>query len=141
MSSEELPENQLAHLRATFAAVPYAHFLGMTLGEIKRGEAHIHLRIRDELKQNRGVVHGGVIASLLDTATAFAVVSLLEPGERVTTTDLTIHYLRPVTGGELAAVARIIRSGRRLSVLSAEVFDHEKSLIATAVTSYIRLSE
>jgi uncharacterized protein (TIGR00369 family) len=123
MSYDDLSENQLAHLHATFDAVPYARFIGMELGEVKRGVANVHVEVRHELRQNRGVVHGGVIASLLDTATAFAVVSTLEPGERVTTTDLTIHYLRPVETGRLTATARIVRAGRRLFVLSADVFD------------------
>jgi len=139
MNQAALGENQIARIRETFARVPYAHFLGLELGEIKTGEAAIHLKVRDEFKQNQGVVHGGVIASLIDTASAFAVATKLEPGERVTTTDLTIHYLRPVTEGEMRAKARIVRSGRRLFVVSVEVWDSKHVLIATAVTGYIKL--
>jgi uncharacterized protein (TIGR00369 family) len=139
MNQPALAENQIARIRETFTRVPYAHFLGLELGEIRSGEALIHLQVRDEFKQNQGVVHGGVIASLIDTASAFAVTTELEPGERVTTTDLTIHYLRPVTEGDLQAKARIVRSGRRLFVISVEVSDSRQALIATAVTGYIRL--
>src|SRR6266851_5600405 len=89
--------------------------------------------------QTLGVVHGGAVASLIDTASAFAVVTQLEPNERVTTTDLTIHYLRPVTAGRLTATARTVRAGRRLFVLSVEVMDNQQKLIATAVTTYIKL--
>jgi uncharacterized protein (TIGR00369 family) len=91
------------------------------------------------LRQNQGVLHGGAIASLIDTASAFAVVTHLAPDERVTTTDLTIHYLRPVTAGRLSATARTVRAGRRLFVLSVEVMDDQQKLIATAVTTYIKL--
>jgi uncharacterized protein (TIGR00369 family) len=139
MNQPALAENQIARIRETFTRVPYAHFLGLELGEIRSGEALIHLKVRDEFKQNQGVVHGGVIASLIDTASAFAVTTELEPGERVTTTDLTIHYLRPVTEGDLQAKARIVRSGRRLFVISVEVSDSRQALIATAATGYIRL--
>jgi len=90
------------------------------------------------LKQNQGLMHGGAVASLIDTAAAFAVVTQLEPNERVTTSDLTIHYLRPITAGRLTATARIIRSGRRLFVLSVDVANGDR-LSATAVTTYIRL--
>jgi len=139
MSENELDEVRIARIHEAFASVPYAKFLGLELGEMKPGEASIHLAVRDELRQNRGVVHGGAVASLIDTASAFAVVTRLEPDERVTTTDLTIHYLRPVSAGRLTATARIVRAGRRLFVLSVEVMDDQQKLIATAVTTYIRL--
>ncbi len=139
MSENELDEVRIARIHEAFASVPYAKFLGLELGEMKPGEASIHLAVRDDLRQNRGVVHGGAVASLIDTASAFAVVTRLEPDERVTTTDLTIHYLRPVSAGRITATARIVRAGRRLFVLSVEVTDDQQKLIATAVTTYIRL--
>jgi uncharacterized protein (TIGR00369 family) len=139
MSENDLDEAQLARARKAFASVPYAKFLGLELGELRSGEATVHLDVRDELKQNRGVMHGGAIASLIDTASAFAVVTRLEADEGVTTTDLTIHFLRPVTAGRLTATARIIRGGRRLFVLSIEVADNQARLVAIAVTTYIKL--
>ena len=140
MSENELDEARLARIREAFAAVPYVKLLGLELGEMKPGEAKLHLDMRDELKQNQGVAHGGAVASLIDTAAAFAVVTRLEPGERVTTTDLTIHYLRPITSGRLTATARIVRGGRRLFVLSVEVTNEQQILLATAVTSYLKLA-
>ncbi len=139
MNENKLNEALVARIHEAFASVPYAKFLGLELGEMKPGEASLHLEVRDELRQNRGVVHGGAVASLIDTASAFAVVTQLEPNERVTTTDLTIHYLRPVTAGRLTATARTVRAGRRLFVLSVEVMDNQQKLIATAVTTYIKL--
>ena len=139
MSENKLDEAQVARLHEAFASVPYAKFLGLELGEMKPGEASLHLEVRDELKQHQGVVHGGAVASLIDSASAFAVVTQLEPNERVTTTDLTIHYLRPVTAGRLSAKARTVRAGRRLFVLSVEVTDDQQRMVATAVTTYIKL--
>ena len=139
MSEKKLDPARLARAREAFASVPYAKLLGLELGEISRGQATIHLTVRDDLKQNQGVVHGGAVASLIDTAAAFAVVTELDAGERVTTTDLTIHYLRPVSSGRLSATARIVRGGRRLFVLSVEARNEQQTLLATAVTSYIKL--
>ena len=139
MSENELDPARLARAREAFASVPYAKLLGFELGEIRRGQATIQLTVRDDLKQYQGVVHGGAVASLIDTAAAFAVVTELEAGERVTTTDLTVHYLRPVSSGRLSATARIVRGGRRLFVLSVEVTNDQQALLATAVTSYIKL--
>ncbi len=140
MSETALDEKRLAQIREAFSLVPYAYFLGLELGEVKSGEATIHLKVRNELKQNQGVVHGGALASLIDTASAFAVATRLEPGERVTTTDLTIHYLRPIIEGEMRASARVMRAGRRLFVISVDVCSDNQALLATAVTGYIKLT-
>ena len=139
MSENELDPARVARAREAFALVPYARLLGLELGEISRGAVSIHLEVRDDLRQNQGVVHGGAVASLIDTAAAFAVLTQLETNDRVTTTDLTIHYLRPVASGRLTAKARLVRGGRRLFVLSVEVTNEQQILVATAVTSYIRL--
>ena len=139
MNEKDLDPARVARAREAFAAVPYARLLGLELGEVNPGAVSIHLEVRDELKQNQGVVHGGAVASLIDTAAAFAVLTQLEISERVTTTDLTIHYLRPANSGRLTARARIVRGGRRLFVLSVEVTNEQQILLATAVTSYIKL--
>ena len=140
MSATELDEERRQRIREAFALVPYAKLIGLELGEMRPGEANLHLDVRDQLKQNQGVVHGGAVASLIDTAAAFAVVTKLESGERITTPDLTIHYLRPITSGRLTATARIVRGGRRLFVLSVEVRDEMDVLVATAVTGYLKMA-
>lgn len=134
----ESEDKGLARARAAFESVAYAKFLGLELCEIKSGEVSVCLDVRGELKQNQGVVHGGAVASLIDTASAFAILTRLEPDERVTTTDLTIHYLRPITEGRLVGKARIIRAGRRVFVVNVEVENYGK-LVATAITGYLKL--
>jgi len=141
MSKQQVDPQKLERARSAFAAVPYAKFLGLQLGAVLPGKVSIHLDIRDELKQNQGVVHGGAIASLIDTASAFAVLTQIDVEERVTTTDLTIHYLRPATTGRISATAQIIRGGRRLFVLSVDVHDSTEALVATAVTTYIKIDK
>ncbi len=139
MSGVELDPARLARARSAFAAVPYAKLIGLELGEVRPGTVTIHLDVRDELRQNQGVVHGGAVASLIDTAAAFAVLTQIATDERVTTTDLTIHYLRPTSSGRLTAIASILRGGRRLFVLTVEVRNDQQALVATAVTTYIKL--
>lgn len=130
---------QLRRIQKAVATVPFARLLRIELDEVGRGTATLGLMVRKELTQNQGVVHGGVIASLIDTATAFAIISLLDARERVTTVDLTISYLRPLTKGRITAVAKVVRAGRRLFVVSAEVFDKDKKPAATALSTYIKL--
>jgi acyl-CoA thioesterase len=138
MSEAEL-DRKLDRARDAFRAVPYAKFIGLEMGELGDGSATLHLEVREELLQYRKVVHGGAIASLIDTASAFALLTRIELDEHVTTTDLTIHFLRPITSGRMTATAKIIRGGRRLFVLSVDVTNDRGILAATAVTTYIKV--
>ena len=138
MSDTNAQDARLARARTAFASVAYAKFLGLELCELKTGEVSVCLDVRDELKQNQGVVHGGAIASLIDTASAFVILTAIDEGERVTTTDLTIHYLRPITAGRMLAKARIMRAGRRRFVVSVEV-ENDDQLAAAAVTGYVKI--
>ena len=127
-------------LREILKGIPFIQLLGIELEEIERGSATLRLELRDELKRNGGITHGGVIASLIDTASAFAVMSQLEPDKATTTIDLTIQYLRPLLKGQTRAHARVLRAGRRVAVVSVDVFDDAQTLAATALTSYLVLS-
>lgn len=140
MDAAPLTPDEEKRIREAFERVPFAHLLKVELGEMKRGAAAIHLEVRDELRQNNGVVHGGVIASLVDTAAAFAILTFLEPDQTTTTVDLTIHYLRPLLKGRITAEARVLRAGRRILTISVDVLDEDKVLAATTLTSFIRLA-
>jgi uncharacterized protein (TIGR00369 family) len=134
----ESEDPRLARVRAAFGRVAYASFLRLELCEEQGSQTAICLDVRDELKQNHGVVHGGAIASLIDTASAFAILAVLQENERVTTTDLTIQYLRPVTSGRMVAQGKIVRAGRRRFVVSVEV-QNDGRLAATAITGYVKI--
>lgn len=139
MNTGKLGPAHVERLSQALDSVPFAKFLGIELDEIDAGVATLSFEIKPELKQNHGVVHGGAIASLIDSATAFAIISLLPTEEHATTVDLTISYLRPLTVGRAKAVARVIRSGKRLIVVSAELFDDRGTLAATALSTYIKI--
>jgi acyl-CoA thioesterase len=139
MIETSLPAERRERIERAIEGVPYARLLGIELEKVVPGEAILTLAIRPALSQNHGVVHGGAIASLIDTATAFAILTLLEPDERVTTVDLTISYLRPGLEGRLRATARVLRQGRRLLNTSAEVTNEGGTLLATALSTYIKL--
>lgn len=138
MMVKELSNGRADEIRQQFEKIPYVKFLGIQLEEIDNGSAVLVLEIDEHLKRNNGIAHGGAIASLIDTATAFATLSVLQASERSTTVDLTINFLRPLTGGHARAKANIIRAGRRILTVSAEVFDDAGKLIATAISTYIK---
>lgn len=120
--------------------VPFAKLLGIEIESIEPGHAVLSMEIKEELKRNGGIAHGGAIATLIDSAMAMAIVQLLAAGERTTTVDLTIHYMRPLSGGSARATARVVRAGRRVITVSAELFDTNEKLAATALSTYLRLT-
>ena len=95
--------------------IPYPALLGFELVDFKFGEARLKVQMRDELRQPYGVLHGGATASLIDTAMAFACISCLPEGERTTTVDLTVHYLRPVVDETITCTAKIVRAATKFS--------------------------
>lgn len=133
--ANSLNEPTEERLRAEFALVPYARLLGMKIVSLTRGSAILRLEMREELRQLHGVLHGGAIASLIDTAMAFAIMSVLEAGEKATTVDLTVHYLRPVSRGEIVCAAKVLRAGRRILTVSAECAGADGKMTATALSS------
>lgn len=128
---------QVAH--RVFQDVPYNKLLGMELLEMRVGEAVLRLKVRDELRQPHGLLHGGATASLIDTAMAFAVVSMLGEGEKASTVDLTVHYLRPVTDGEIICTAKVLRGGKKILTVSAEASNADGKMIATAISTYSKV--
>src|SRR5258705_4656259 len=140
MKSAKLTAAQEKRVRQALDKVPFAKLLGIELESFEAGSAVLALKLNARLKHTNGVVHGGAIASLIDTATAIAIITLLAPRERVTTVDLTISYLRPLTTGRARARARVLRAGRRLIAVSAEVSSDDGSLAATALSTYLRLT-
>jgi uncharacterized protein (TIGR00369 family) len=119
--------------------LPFAKLLGMRLTAIRPSEAVVEIEMRDDLRQPSGVLHGGVTATLIDTAMAFAVRSHLDDTEPTATIDLTVHYLRPLVNGNAICTARVVRPGKRIFTVSADVHDAAGKLIATALSTYTRL--
>jgi uncharacterized protein (TIGR00369 family) len=135
----EIEETLKKKAEQVFREVPYIKLLGMELLDLKPGEAVLRLKMRDELRQPHGLLHGGATASLIDTAMAFAVITRLEAGETASTVDLTVHYLRPVIDETIFCTARVVRAGKRLLTVSADVVSDQDKLIATAISTYSKV--
>ena len=118
---------------------PYLKLLGIELDEIEAGKAVMSLPMTEKLRQPHGLLHGGATASLIDTAMAFAVVSVLAEGEKASTVDLTVHYLRPVINEKTICTAKIIKAGKRLLTVSADVVNEDGKLIATSISTYSKV--
>jgi acyl-CoA thioesterase len=99
------------------------------------GCASFDLTIRPDHMNPYGVVHGGVVFTLVDYAMGGAMVSRLGPGERCATLEIKINYLAPVTEGELSAEATVVERTRRVGVLEARVHGDGR-LVALATGSF-----
>ena len=136
----EIAEEHFARAADVLHGLPFAQLIGMRLVELRPGEAVIKIDMRDDLRQPSGVLHGGVTATLIDTAMAFAVITQLGPSERSSTVDLTVHYLRPHLTGTFTCTAKVVRAGKRIFTVSADVVNDDGKLIATAVSTYMKIS-
>lgn len=140
MNTPELSEEQRRRVERARDGVPFLKLLGVEVETVGPGSATLLLSVRDELMRNDSIVHGGVMASLIDSAFAFAIIPILGEGERTVTVDLTIHYLRPLSSGVARASARVVRAGRRVITVSADLFDENDKLAATALSTYLRVT-
>jgi uncharacterized protein (TIGR00369 family) len=118
-------------------APPISATLGMTLEEVEHGRVVVALVPGEEHYNPIGSVHGGVYATLLDSAAGCAVQSVLPQGMGYTSLDLNVKFLRPVTvdTGKVRAVGTVLNSGRRTALAQAELFDSGDRLLAHTTSS------
>jgi uncharacterized protein (TIGR00369 family) len=105
--------------RQVLAAQPFSRLLGARLTSFGPDGVVLELDVRDELRQQHGFVHGGVLSYAADNAVTFAGGAVLGP--RVLTGGLTITYLSPARGGTLRATACAVHAGRRQAVCRCEI--------------------
>jgi uncharacterized protein (TIGR00369 family) len=137
--TDEITPEQYAYAENALHSLPFAQLIGMRLVSLKPDEAQISIEMRDDLRQPSGVLHGGVTATLIDTAMAFAVRTRLPMVEATATIDLTVHYLRPHLSGTFICTAKTMRAGKRIFTVSADVHNEEGKLIATGISTYTRV--
>ena len=112
-------------VRESFAKQTFMATLGATLARIAPGEVTIALPVREALAQQHGSVHAGALASVLDSASGYAALTLMPPGAAVVSVEFKLNLLEPAVGERVEARARVVRSGRSgrtLSVCTAEAW-------------------
>ena len=110
--------------------------LGFDVESVHTGRAIFRLDVKPRHKQIQGVVHGGILAALADTAAAIAAYSTVPKGTEIVTVELKINYLEPVPGGRIKADARVLRAGRNFVVAECEIFNESGSLAAKALLTF-----
>ncbi|MGH1329415.1 MAG: PaaI family thioesterase [Paracoccaceae bacterium] len=86
----------------------------------KKGEIEFTLKVREEMTQHHGYVHGGILATLADNACAW--VGASATGMDVVTSSINIHYMAPARGTVLRVKGRAIRAGKRIATTHADVY-------------------
>ena len=122
-------------LRRAAEATPIYQLLQIHMDQIDIGFARFRMPFRKELTQAYGVAHGGAIATLADTAVAFALMTIIQPGEKVTTAEFKINFFSAVNSGEMIGEARIVHTGKRLAVADMEVKDQNGELLAKGMAT------
>lgn len=113
-------EQQLAFAQGVLAQQPFSVLLGARLTAFGGGEAVLALDVRDELRQQHGYLHGGVLSYAADNALTFAAGSVLGPA--LLTVGFTIDYLRPGKGRLLRAHVSVVDSSRSRATCRCELY-------------------
>lgn len=121
-----------------YKRIPFYSTLGLELQEIGNGIAIFEIDVREELTQN-GSLHGGVLSSLVDSSCACAALSLIFPNGYITTIDLQVEYLKPVSRGRLKARGKCIKSGKNIFFCKSKVWNEEGDLICTGSSQLLRV--
>ena len=128
-----------ARVRASFARQPFMATLGGLLTRVDPGEVEIELPFREELTQQHGYLHAGVVAALADTACGYAAFTLMPADAAVLSVEFKLNLLAPARGERLIARGRVLRAGRTITACAADVAaiaaGGEESLVASMLAT------
>ena len=131
-----------AAVRASFAQQKVMATIGAELVTVAPGELAIALAFREDLTQQDGFLHAGVLATILDSACGYAAMTLVPPGARVLTVEFKANFLAPARGERFVARASVKRSGRTLTASQADAFavtEGRETLVATMLATIMTL--
>ncbi len=110
-----------AKVRASFARQDFMGTVGAELVEVAPGRAVIACPVLSQMRQQHGFAHAALTFAIGDSAAGYAALSLLAENEEVLTAEMKINLLAPAQGDRLVATGQVVRSGRRLCVVTARV--------------------
>ena len=117
--------------------------IGAGLTHVEPGLVEITLPYRADLAQQHGYMHAGIVTTIADSASGYAAYSLMPPNSEVLSVEFKVNLLRPAKGEMFSAVAEVVKSGKTLTVVRADVFatgEGRRDLVATMLGTMICLS-
>lgn len=122
-------------IRQSFARQSVMQLIDARLERVEPGIVEISLPYRNDLAQQHGYLHAGIVTTIADSASGYAAYSLMPAGSDVLSVEFKVNLLRPAKGARFVARAEVIKAGRTLTVTRADVFAHSDEgavrLIAT----------
>jgi len=128
-------------LRRRVDETPFYGCAGISIVSAREGEVEVAMEVGADHLNIQGLVHGGLLATLADTAMGLAVRTRLEPGSRHVTIQLGVQFLSPGRPGRIVARARVVRSGRQIAHAEADVVDAGGKLLARAQSTVAVMAE
>lgn len=125
-------------LRENANQVPMYKLIGMEVMEVRPGYSRFRLPFRKELTQPLGVMHGGALAAVADSAVAIALWGLLGADKIFTTIEMKVNFIAPVSSGEVIAEGNIIHCGRRTAIGDVTLKQDDR-LVGKCIATYIIL--
>ncbi|HEX6184706.1 MAG TPA: PaaI family thioesterase [Pyrinomonadaceae bacterium] len=126
-------------VRESFARQRAMETLDMRLLHVAPGEVEIGLGFREDLTQQHGYLHAGIVAAAVDTACGYAALTLTEAGAEVLSVEFKLNLLSPAAGEHFVARARVVRAGRNITVCAGDVFalrgGGEEKVVATMLAT------
>jgi len=120
---------------ASFAQQPIMNLIGAQLSLVEPGVIEITLPYRADVTQQHGYLHAGVVTMIADSACGYAAYSLMPAGSEVLSVEFKVNLLRPARAETFVARAEVIKAGRTLTVVRADVFgvagNGDRELLAT----------
>ena len=144
MKFQPKDENFVKKVRESFAAQTVMQFIGAKLLKVEVGEVEIELPYRKDLTQQNGYIHAGIITTIADSACGYAAFSLMPPESEVLSVEFKVNLLSPAIGEKFVAKARVLRAGKTLTVVQADVFaikEGEEKQISTMLGTMMCLQK
>ena len=129
-------------IKQSFAKQTIMTLIGAELTRVEPGIIEITLPYRADLTQQHGYLHAGIVTTIADSACGYAAYSLMPPNSEVLSVEFKVNLLRPAKGEMFSAVAEVVKSGKTLTVVRADVFAIDadrRDLIATMLGTMICL--
>ena len=131
-------------IRESFAKQTIMALIGAELTGVEPGLIEIALPYRSDLAQQHGYLHAGVVTTIADSACGYAAYSLMPPNSEVLSVEFKVNLLRPAKGETFTAVAEVVKAGKTLTVVRADVFGIDgdrRELVATMLGTMMCLSK
>ena len=132
--------NYASRIRESFGRQKAMALIGASLKSVEPGRVQISLPYRDDLTQQKGFVHGGILGMIADTACGYAAFSLMPAGGSLVTVEYKMNILTPARGS-LVAHGSVVRPGRTLTVARAEVYAEDGKHVATMQQTLMALPD